>query len=206
MENEVELQTKFSGQFRNQYELMIKRSLLYKAIYLLTWQSIAIAEYKNSTRLWENHFHNNGGWVLDIGCGEGLNWKYAEKPKRLALIDLKPYDALTKFRYFAIGSAFQLPYSPLSMDGIVALGVMEYFSDMQNTLLQWKNVLKKDGRLLITNSHPTLGNYFRRSIYKDIYIRNNRLFQSELENCGFSLLESPRTAGLQTAFICSKST
>lgn len=109
-------------------------------------------EYEDYTSLIQG-FKKNGS-VLEIGCGNGFLLKtleavgydcYGVEPSPMAFNHAKNQLGLKVENKFLTDSSF---YNS-KFDIIILIDVVEHITDMQNFMLQIKNVLKDDGILFI---------------------------------------------------------
>jgi len=97
-----------------------------------------------------------GSILLHAGCGSGDVDKDISKKYKIIALDISPmalkqYQKLNgKSSKTLLSNIFKLPKN-VSFDGIYNLGVMEHYSenDIQKILMQFKNVLKKNGKLVL---------------------------------------------------------
>jgi ubiquinone/menaquinone biosynthesis C-methylase UbiE len=112
---------------------------------------------KRTLNYFMKRYFQPGSKILHAGCGSGQVDTDVVKLFSVTALDissnaLKIYKKTNKNRGEAVlGSIFKIPAKDESFDGIYNLGVMEHFTkgDIHKILLEFKRVLKPNGRLII---------------------------------------------------------
>lgn len=154
-----------------------------------------------------NHLKNKGyvfnGICLDLGCGNGRNFKIlGNPPKKLIGIDisiellkiardgLNDIDQYAKFEsnfiQILLGDLRQLPIRPNSATNIFTIASIHHIikkSERKNTLSHFYNVLKKNGCLILTvwrKWQKTYRGYFLMDWMKRNFAVKHRKLQEKL--------------------------
>jgi 2-polyprenyl-3-methyl-5-hydroxy-6-metoxy-1,4-benzoquinol methylase len=121
--------------------------------------------------------HLKGSRILDAGCGNGwlsiCAWDtgFDVHSVDIAENEIKESRFIFKQRNAHIRlirtSLSALPFINSSFDSIICINVLEHISDTEQTILEMKRVLKKNGRLiLVIPNGLTFGLFYDKFVYK----------------------------------------
>lgn len=165
-------------------------------------RKIAEAEWRAAASLWSRHGAGEGV-VVDWGAGNGDFWRFARRPERLMLIDIRRqgrWVGIAGCR--VIADATRPPLATGSVTGMVALGVAEYLPDLVGTLREWRRVARAGAVLVVSNSPPIAPNRWRERLDRSVRVRPDEVMRSALNAAGWRLRgESLLRAGWQTLFV-----
>lgn len=100
--------------------------------------------------------------VLDVGCGFYSRAKTLDfENEEVITLDIDP-----DMRPDVVGDARELPFDGGSFDAVLASHILEHFAlvELQNTILEWRRVLKPGGELRIYV--PSMGHIVK-TIYEE---------------------------------------
>ena len=171
---------------------------------------IAISEWQAAAKLW-NRNANNGEWTADFGAGWGRFWKYAEIKGNILLIDRIKYQntSVINCKNFyiqrIIADARTPPINQNKLTNILALGLSEYITHIEEFLTSLYELSLPNSFLLISNSPPKIFNKCRQFVFPSIILRNNDVFVDLLEKCHWSVMQNcPINAGWQSIFAARR--
>lgn len=95
-----------------------------------------------------------GARILDVGPGSGVNLEVLRDHGAVSVLDLSRESLLdcrgAGARHLVQGDAGAPPLQPGSIDLVCALDVLEHLADDRTALAAWRDLLRPDGRLLLT--------------------------------------------------------
>lgn len=149
-----------------------------------------MAEWKATAHVWQAHIAPVTGWVVDMGAGNGGFWTLVDPPDRLLLTDIVSYPStLGSAGLKLVSDVIHPPFKLNSIDCIVALGLIEYFPDLDSLFSILRAISCDKGKLMITNSPPILQNRLRRVADSGVFPRKDDQIKASLEKCGWSVDE-----------------
>lgn len=194
-------------------------------------QWLARRELRTAAELYVRFCAPLGGVTLDLGAGGGTIWRLVPELPKLICLDIAglpihppfvpPFvapesggegDCLPQLslavakthRAFhrLIADAARPPLRNQAVTSIVALGLLEYLGDLEAIFSNWRNVCRTGGRMLVSNSPPTLPNRTRQWLGLGAKPRPDYEVITALGRCGWLVLEgSLRKAGWQTLLV-----
>ena len=125
----------------------------------------------------------HGTRVLDAGCasGENVGWLLSQGAEAHA-IDMSPeMVALVRQRFPAASVTCASLADPLSetpadfFDSVLCSLTIHYLRDWRPTLREFRRVLRKDGKLIVSTHHPMIiaqmvDDYFRTQLVRDYFV------------------------------------
>jgi len=101
-----------------------------------------------------------GDRVVDVGCGLGASTRLlAERGVAAVGVDLvAPHGAAA----FVVADAARLPFADQSLDGVLAECSLSLVEDRRQTLAEWRRVLRRGGRLGLSDVYSRDGDEGRR--------------------------------------------
>jgi len=162
---------------------------------------ISRRELRAAASLYLRFFHLPNPVVIDVGAGNGAFWNVAPLPQKLFLVDYNP-PAPAPDRRSLIADAALLPFRSGTVDGVIALGLIEYLPDLESSLREWHRVSKDSGALLASYSHLGIANRVRSILDKSVRLHRDRAIELALLHTHWKILHESRIdAGLQRLFI-----
>ncbi len=167
------------------------------------FEAIARSELQCAAKLFDKFCTNRVGWTLDLGAGAGGIWLFSTPPEKLIALDYAPQIApFSTYRHRITADAAYLPFSNDTFSTILALGLLEYIPEIESTMLAWRSASKVGGKLLITNSPPTLPNRLRAWLGLGAITRSDSVIRGILSRNGWEIVEnSEKRAGWQTLLV-----
>ncbi|MFH0765509.1 MAG: class I SAM-dependent methyltransferase [Calditrichota bacterium] len=165
-------------------------------------RSLAQAEWQAAADLWRTIEKDIDGWVVDLGVGSGGFWSLVQRPPQLIGLDLVVLPLVITPRPLILrADAARLPFQDNVLSGLVALGLVEYLSDLPSVFREWRHVVKRGGHLLLTNSPPILPNIARRIFGFGAHPRPDSTIITDLEQSGWKISKTSPRRGWQSAFL-----
>ena len=104
------------------------------------------------------------GWILDVGCGGAwLAKQLVPKGRRVISMDISDINPIKALRQTpatnhaaVVADVYALPFSPGSIDCIVASEIIEHVPDPKTFLSHLYQVLRPGGRLIVTTPYNEL--------------------------------------------------
>ncbi|MCF7809697.1 class I SAM-dependent methyltransferase [bacterium] len=163
---------------------------------------IALSEWKAAARLWNEYMSSVSGWTIDIGAGNGGFWDLVKRPENLVCLDISTGFVKNPDINRVVANAINPPFSDCVIECIVALGLTEYLTDIEEVFSKWRNLVSDGGKILFTGSPPLLMNRLRKLFSPDVNIRNDDEIVKMLQITGWRLLHpKPVHAGWQSLFV-----
>ena len=132
-------------------------------------------------RIWADKFATTGTQGIDVGCGGGevalaLTNEFGFHVTGIDLSLESKRECLRKNIPFLHSDASSLNLEDSSQDFLVAMDVLEHLENPREALMEWRRVLKPNGKLLITvpahkfmwSTHDVNNHHFRRYSKKEI--------------------------------------
>ena len=169
--------------------------------------SIARKELSLAARLWCEHIGMVDGWAVDIGAGNGYFWTLVEPPNKLLLMDIAVAFQRSDFGWRIAADAVSLPIRTGEINCIVALGLIEYITDIHQLFSDWRHLIKPapnhpvKGKLLLSNSPPILPNKLRKLFGLHAIPRKDSEISAALSATGWKSLIVPVRVGWQSLFV-----
>ena len=137
-----------------------------------------------------------------MGAGHGGFWDFVEKPQKLALLDIASgFEVIDADGIRVIGNADQPPFRVVSVECIVALGLIEYLDNLVETLTIWREITGDNGRILFSNSPKIIPNTLRKLFGFGALPRSDETVKEALKESGWQVCENvPVRAGWQSLF------
>ena len=88
-------------------------------------------------------FNNDNDKILDIGCGSNPGYHKSIKGKIICM------DLAKTSKIHIVSDADKLPFKPNSFDKVVSVNSFYYFKNPFNVAKSIRNILKKDGKLIM---------------------------------------------------------
>ncbi|CDQ40960.1 MULTISPECIES: class I SAM-dependent methyltransferase [Virgibacillus] len=139
------------------------------------WDNRAAFWNERSQNMWENgsrseiipfinNYFQTGGYVLDIGCGDGYGtYKLYEQKYQAVGLDISA-NMINYARAehpssieFLQGNVNQLPFKKETFDGVMAINSLEWTENPKHAIKEIKRVVKQGGWLCIGILGPTAG-------------------------------------------------
>lgn len=167
------------------------------------WEAVARKELQTASQLYHEFCTDRHGWTLDLGAGSGGIWQFTPPPQKLIALDFAPQIASLKtYSHRFTADASYIPFKNGSISTIVALGLLEYISDLDTTFREWRQTCQTGGSLLLSNSPPSLPNKLRCWLRMGSLPRPDDLIIAALGRQGWSvILESQKSAGWQSILV-----
>ena len=135
---------------------------------------------------------SQGCEILDVGCGTGYNLKLLERYGRshgvdvseeaLRLCELRGVERVT------LHDAEEIPFDDETFDLVTAFDVIEHVEDDRAALLEFRRLLKSQGRMLIyTPALPWMYNEHDRKVHHKRRYTLGEL-REKLETAGFEIV------------------
>jgi SAM-dependent methyltransferase len=166
------------------------------------WDVIARKEHEAARKLLRESLPSSQSTFLDLGCGSGALWDGIGGETYIIGLDLFMGNSPTLKIKSVRGDANRLPVKSSAVDGIVALGLIEYLHDLPAVFAEWRRVVRPGGVLLLSNSPAILPNRIRALIDPMVTARADQIVTRSLEDAGWLIVKSSlRRAGWQTLFV-----
>ncbi len=130
---------------------------------------------------------NNSQVILNAGCGKTT---YNTKAKMVYMDIIKDYVDL--FENYLIGSVEQIPLSDNSMDGIICVGSVVNYVDIQKAISEFSRVLKPHGFLIMEYERSNSAEFlfskdYAKTVFLQKYKYNNQIHYLWMYNEKFVL-------------------
>jgi len=167
------------------------------------WEVVARKELLIASQLYHEFCTDRQGWTLDLGSGSGGIWQFTTPPQKLIALDYAPQIASLKtYPYRLTADACLIPFKNGSISVILALGLLEYIDDLDATFREWRQACRTGGRLLLTNSPPSLPNKLRCWFQLGAIPRPDELIIAALGRQGWKVIsKSKKSAGWQSMLV-----
>jgi ubiquinone/menaquinone biosynthesis C-methylase UbiE len=131
--------------------------------------------------------------VIDLGTGAGSTLDIF--PDSISIIGLDRSPNMLKNAVKnrngllgVVGSAGHLPFRKDCTSMVSAIGITEYLRDKENFVDEVQRILKNEGHVLITISHPSFLNRLRSLLGERIYPIDTERWKEMLSNAGWICL------------------
>jgi predicted TPR repeat methyltransferase len=169
------------------------------------WNKILAVETRNLKQL-INQLPRIPEQIADIGCGTGIALKLVGKNSRIAGIDQSRNMvkiACKRSMPVVIGAAELLPFKKARIDFFLAIGIVEYISDLDSFLQEIAYLAAPDSYLLLTSSPKNWFSIIRRITAVRIIGRTAQQIIDAAAQYGFLLIEK-KSCVSQDAFMFIK--
>lgn len=90
-----------------------------------------------------------GGWVLDVGCGDGTPVHVlTQRGHRAVGIDLRPWPWSTEL-HFVVGDGYRIPFRDGSFDAVGSFATLEHLEHPEEFLAEMARVVRPGGRVVV---------------------------------------------------------
>ena len=115
-----------------------------------------------------NHIPINANLILDMGCGNGWAAQYfLAKGKKVISVDISDKNPIKVLKnnpsenhVAIVADAYHLPFKKNSFDAVIASEIMEHVYDPKLFISKLGEVLKPEGKLIITTPYDEKIEYF----------------------------------------------